>query len=262
MNNYRTYINFRNRSNIKISRNDDDIYTREMALKKKKENKLEEIRKKEIEEELSELTYKPKINKKSEILSKNKMPIYKRLKEIEIEKNIKMEKIKQNIGLKENNINQTNQKFNEKDFNNWLISNDNWNTKKIMKLNNIKNEVIKEEKESQNKNELKPNPLYVYWCPDCCICGPFFNHDELINQKEEIKIKTYPKSYILIFETALTTLIRCSLLSFKHIKAKKYKNFFENILKNEFSILTIKFLFSIITGQNRTYFRYIFIFYF
>ena len=49
MNNYRTYINFRNRSNIKISRNDDDIYTREMALKKKKENKLEEIRKKEIE---------------------------------------------------------------------------------------------------------------------------------------------------------------------------------------------------------------------
>ena len=42
MNNYRTYINFRNRSNIKISRNDDDIYTREMALKKKKENKLEE----------------------------------------------------------------------------------------------------------------------------------------------------------------------------------------------------------------------------
>ena len=123
-----------------------------------------------------------------------------------------------------------------------------------------KDELIKDEKESQNKNELKPNPLYVYWCPDCCICGPFFNHDELINQKEEIKIKTYPKSYILIFETALTTLIRCSLLSFKHIKAKKYKNFFENILKNEFSILTIKFLFSIITGQNRTYFRYIFFF--
>ena len=157
MNNYRTYINFRNRSNIKISRNDDDIYTREMALKKKKENKLEEIRKKEIEEELSELTYKPKINKKSEILSKNKMPIYKRLKEIEIEKNIKMEKIKQNIGLKENNINQTNQKFNEKDFNNWLISNDNWNTKKIMKLNNIKNEVIKEQEiNDEMKYQFKP----------------------------------------------------------------------------------------------------------
>ena len=144
-------------SDIKISRNDDDIYTREMALKKKKENKLEEIRKKEIEEELSELTYKPKINKKSEILSKNKMPIYKRLKEIEIEKNIKMEKIKQNIGLKENNINQTNQKFNEKDFNNWLISNDNWNTKKIMKLNNIKNEVIKEQEiNDEMKYQFKP----------------------------------------------------------------------------------------------------------
>ena len=85
------------------------------------------------------------------------MPIYKRLKEIEIEKNIKMEKIKQNIGLKENNINQTNQKFNEKDFNNWLISNDNWNTKKIMKLNNIKNEVIKEQEiNDEMKYQFKP----------------------------------------------------------------------------------------------------------
>ena len=26
-----------------------------------------------------------------------------------------------------------------------------------------KDELIKEEKENQNKNELKPNPLYVYW---------------------------------------------------------------------------------------------------
>ena len=148
MNNYRTYMP---NNNIRICNNEDDIYTREMALKKKKELKLEEIRKKEMEEENSELTYKPKINKKSEILTKNKMPIYKRLKQIEIEKNIKMEKIKENIDKKEKNkninnenINQKN-KFNEEDFKNWLKSNDNWNIKKTMKLNNIKDEVKKEQ---------------------------------------------------------------------------------------------------------------------
>jgi len=118
-----------------------------MALKKKKELKLEEIRKKEIEEENSELTYKPKINKKSEKLTRNKMPIYKRLKQIEIEKNIKMEKIKENIDKNVNlniNDNQKN-KFNEEDFKNWLISNENWNTKKLNKLNYIKQEVKKEQ---------------------------------------------------------------------------------------------------------------------
>ena len=152
MDNYRTYIP---QNNIKLSHKGDDIYTREMALMKKKELKLEEMRKKEMEEEDSELTYKPKINKKSEILSKNKMPIYKRLKQIEIEKNIKMEKIKENISKddKNKNINLINDninnnqknKFNEEDFKNWLISNENWNAKKINKLNNIKNEVKKEQ---------------------------------------------------------------------------------------------------------------------
>ena len=144
INNYRTYIPHKN---IRICNNEDDIYTREMALKKKKELKLEEIRKKEIEEENSELTYKPKINKKSEKLTRNKMPIYKRLKQIEIEKNIKMEKIKENIDKNVNlniNDNQKN-KFNEEDFKNWLISNENWNTKKLNKLNYIKQEVKKEQ---------------------------------------------------------------------------------------------------------------------
>ena len=85
------------------------------------------------------------------------MPIYKRLKEIEIEKNIKMEKIKQNINLNENNVNHNNIKFNEKEFNNWLISNDNWNTKKIMKLNNKKNEVMKEQEiNDEIKYQFKP----------------------------------------------------------------------------------------------------------
>ena len=142
---------YKPKNNVKITRTEGDLYKREMALMKKREIKLEEIRKKEMEEENSELTYKPKINKISEKLTKNKMPIYKRLKEIEIEKNIKMEKIKENIDKTEKgkntyfNSNNPKNKFNEEDFNNWLISNENWNMKKINKLNNIKNEVMKEQ---------------------------------------------------------------------------------------------------------------------
>ena len=155
---------YKPKNNIKISRTEDDIYKREMALMKKKEIKLEEIRKKEIEEENSELTYKPKINKNSEKLTKNKMPIYKRLKEIEIEKNIKMEKIRENIIKTEKNKNMylnsntnTKNKFNEEDFNNWLISNENWNMKKLNKLNNIKNEVMKEqESNGEGPFEFRP----------------------------------------------------------------------------------------------------------
>ena len=52
-----------------------------MNYKKKKESKLEKIRKKEIEEEMSELTYKPRINNISKNMIKNKTPIYKRIKE-------------------------------------------------------------------------------------------------------------------------------------------------------------------------------------
>ena len=160
MNNYRTYFPH---NNIQMCKNDNDIYTREMAQMKKKELKLEEIRKKEMEEENSELTYKPKINKKSEKLTKNKMPIYKRIKEIEIKKNIKIEKIKENIDKNEKNnqyINNENNnqkiKFNEEDFQNWLISNEKWKLKKLNKLNNIMNEVKKEQEINEESFEFKP----------------------------------------------------------------------------------------------------------
>ena len=144
--NYKYYI--KNPLNTKIIKPNNDIYNREIANKKKKELKLEEIRKKEIEEELSELRVKPKINKKSKKMTKNKTPIYKRLKEIEIEKNYKMEKIKENANKNTNeylNKNNTKQKFNEEEFKNWLISNENWNVKKLIKLNNIKKEIKIEE---------------------------------------------------------------------------------------------------------------------
>ena len=153
--NYRNYI--QNSPDIKIRRPDGDIYTREMEFKKKKDLKLEQMRKKEYEEEMSELQYRPRINNISKKMTKNKTPIYKRLKEIEIEKNNKLEKIKENINRNNQEyISKTKQKFNEEDFKKWLVSNENWNVKKTIKLNNIKKEVKIEEE--LNNDELKFHP--------------------------------------------------------------------------------------------------------
>ena len=150
---YRNYI--KNTPNLKISRPDGDIYTREMAFREKKQLKLEEMRKKEIEEELSELKFKPKINNISKKMAKNKTPIYRRLKEIEIEKNNKIKKIKENNQQNYETHNNKN-KFNEEDFKKWLISNENWNVKKIIKINNIKKEVKKEEDLNNEEFNFQP----------------------------------------------------------------------------------------------------------
>ena len=140
---YRNFIE--NLSNTKIITPEGDIYSREMAYREKKEKKLEEVRKKEIEEELKEYQFKPEINNISKKLTKNKTPIYKRIKEIEIEKNNKIEKLKENINKNENFDNNNKQKFNQEDFQKWLVSNENWNVKKLIKLNNIKRQVKKGE---------------------------------------------------------------------------------------------------------------------
>ena len=132
-----------------------DIYTRAMAMKEKKELKLEQIRKKEMEEELKEYKFRPKIDDVSKKMAKNKTPIYKRLKEIETEKNNKIEKIKENIN--KNDINNCGErKFNEDDFKRWLISNENWNVKKKIKMNNIKKEVKKEEELHNEECKFHP----------------------------------------------------------------------------------------------------------
>ena len=53
-----------------------------MALKIKKEIKLEQLRQEKIKKELSEMKNKPTINKTSIKMSKNNIPIYKRLNQI------------------------------------------------------------------------------------------------------------------------------------------------------------------------------------
>jgi hypothetical protein len=149
---YRNYIN--KSPGIKVSKPDSDIYTREMEFMRKKELKLEQIRKKEMEEEMSELQYRPRINNISKKMTKNKTPIYKRIKEIETEKNNKLEKIKENINKNKQDYipNKNKQKFNEEDFKKWLISNENWNVKKIIKLNNIKKEAKMDEEMNDECN--------------------------------------------------------------------------------------------------------------
>ena len=76
---------------------------------------------------------------------------------------MKLKKIKENIDKNEKNnqyINNENNnqknKFNEEDFQNWLISNEKWKLKKLNKLNNIMNEVKKEQEINEESFEFKP----------------------------------------------------------------------------------------------------------
>ena len=146
--------------------NEDNVYKREIALREKKEEKLEKLRKEKEMAELSEIQQKPKINKISKLMTKNKTPIYKRLKEIETQRNINKNKIIENIKKenKKSNLTYNNnfyyddlKKFNENNFNQWLKSNENWNAKKNNKISNLQKEKYKNECK-KNKKELLFKP--------------------------------------------------------------------------------------------------------
>ena len=139
-----------------------NIYERELIYKDIKEKKLEEARKKKLEEEIFELQETPRIDELSKIITKNNLPIYKRLNDIENKKKLNTDKIKQLIinekEITENTINDKYDKniFDIKKFNKWLFSNDSWDLKKNLKIEKIKNN-IKEEKLEYEDYKFKPN---------------------------------------------------------------------------------------------------------
>ena len=130
-------------------------------LKQKKEKKLEVLRQRQDEDEMAEIRGVPKINEFSKKITKNNIPIYKRLNEIEKKKKLNREKI-ENIIISENEIteNTINDKcakniFDEKNFNKWLLSNETWKLKKNLKLEKIKN-IINKDKMEMEKFDFKP----------------------------------------------------------------------------------------------------------
>ena len=157
--NYRNYIEL---IEFKEKKNPGEkIYIRELFLKQKNEKKLEEMRKKKNFEEMMEVQQIPKINDISRKITKNNLPIYKRLSDIEMKKKLNTEKIK-NLIIKEKEINEitindkcAKNNFDKKNFNKWILSNENWNLQKNLKMEKMKNIINQERIKTENFN-FKP----------------------------------------------------------------------------------------------------------
>ena len=132
-----------------------NLYKREQIRKKYKDIKIENLRKKLIEKEISEIQSTPRINNKSKRITKNNLPIYERLEEIEKKKKLSIQKIKDLI-IKEDEINEItiNQKceksFDKNIFDKWLILNNDWKKKKNGKIEKIRNNLNKQKENEEN----------------------------------------------------------------------------------------------------------------
>ena len=140
-----------------------NVYEKEMALKIKKEIKLEQLRQEKIKKELSEMKNKPTINKTSIKMSKNNIPIYKRLNEINEHYKENLNKIREEMNFekemreieKYDNIYKNNDKYNEPlNFNKWINKNNEWENQRKMKLELLKDEI--EEFEGDDELKFKP----------------------------------------------------------------------------------------------------------
>ena len=137
-----------------------NVYNRSQIYKTKSKIKTQNLRKKLEEKEFAEITNTPKINDKSKEISKYNLPIYERLDDIELKKQHDLKRIKDLI-IKENEINEAtiNQKcdknFNKKQFDKWLLSNDNWNKQKNSKMEKIK-DILNQQKLKEENFKFKP----------------------------------------------------------------------------------------------------------
>ena len=127
-----------------------NIYQRSQIFRAKTDLKTEKLRKKLLDKEDSEMSNAPKINEKSKKLTKNNIPIYERLDDIEKKKQYDIQRIKDLIirenDIDENTINQKSGKnFDKKHFNKWLRFNNAWIKQKKNKMEKIKDKLNKEE---------------------------------------------------------------------------------------------------------------------
>ena len=116
-----------------------DIYSKQMALKLKTEMKLDEIRKRNHEEEMKHLQQKPIINTKSkQICKKNGKTFLERLNE---EQNKKL--INQQHKLINNNKPPLPKKQirSKEEFDKWIEKNEKWNHERKIKIEHLKNAI-------------------------------------------------------------------------------------------------------------------------
>jgi hypothetical protein len=170
---YREYFVPKNNAYFKTQGN--TIYEREMTLKAKRDIKIAKMKEKIEQEELNEVLKAPKICKKSKELSKNKKPIYERIKEIQINSARKKEKIKTTMEIEkqekyENSFsiyytNNEARQYNDKEFQKWLLGNESWNIKRYLNIKKIEKEMLAENadlEELKFKPEINKNSIKIF----------------------------------------------------------------------------------------------------
>ena len=118
-----------------------DIYSKQMALKLKTEMKLEELRKRNHEEEMKQLQQKPIINNKSKQLCKtNGKSFLERL-------NAKTEERNQKLTNHQHKVNDNKPPLPKKqirskeEFDKWIEKNEKWNHERKVKIEHLKNAI-------------------------------------------------------------------------------------------------------------------------
>ena len=135
-----------------------NVYEKEMALKIKKEIRLEQLRQEKIKNELSKMKKKPTINKTSIKMSKNNIPIYKRLNQINEHFQENLNKIREEMDfereIKDMESYRLNEKYTKQDFQNWINRNNQWEKQRKIRLEQLKDEI--EEFEADDELKFKP----------------------------------------------------------------------------------------------------------
>ena len=145
-------------NNVRITNQSRDIYQKEMALKLRRELRLEQLRQNKKKEEMKEIKPKPTIDPMSKVISKRTPPLIKRLDKIEEKTKEKLRKIQLEV-MEEEMSNYCpemyiNNKIKYNTFEEWISQNEKWNNEKREKLERLKEEI----KEFEGDNELKFRP--------------------------------------------------------------------------------------------------------
>ena len=129
-----------------------------MALKLRRDLRLEQIRQNKQKEEMKEIKSKPTIDPKSKVISKRTPNLIKRLDKIEEKTKEKLRKIQSEVMEEEMSYYSpemyTNNKIKYNTFEDWISQNEKWNNERREKIARLKEEI----KEFEGDNDLKFKP--------------------------------------------------------------------------------------------------------
>ena len=244
-----------------------DFYRKTKEGLLKKEKKLETLRNKKKEEDLSHFKNRPKINKLSQKINEKNLletkPIQTRTQEIVEKKYLKIDKLKQIYReIEEMECSQITSRtnFNEKKFEEWLNKQSKWESKKKSKIVSTKKETERLETENMKSMyhptiDKKSEKLIK---SKVLASNSSYKNKELIYDKlYNLKDDKYNKIVQKLVDNipTFTPIINKRLPNFN--KAKQYKNYNNqkiepnsNSLKTRYNSVEIRNNFDIIYEEN------------